>query len=233
MPPGLHQYSVVVTTANREMKFTAPTKERHDIWFNVGHPFFHSSTTNTFDQALNYLLARPSVQPATARVPLSPTSSNQPRALNEENTGRKFETSPRSQRSVYSALPPESPNSTPKVQRSVSRMSNPYGSVGKRSGTAAAEFLKWNEPPTSPTPMQDTVQDVDFHIHDDHDAAYDGLENVRACCDGKHDVGALSSRHHHHHHHHHQGTVRSTSDVPPPERPGSPSGWSFRSSRRV
>jgi len=35
MPPGLHQYSVVVTTANREMKFTAPTKERHDIWFNV------------------------------------------------------------------------------------------------------------------------------------------------------------------------------------------------------
>jgi Meiotic cell cortex C-terminal pleckstrin homology len=35
MPPGLHQYSVIVTTANREMKFTAPTKERHDIWFNV------------------------------------------------------------------------------------------------------------------------------------------------------------------------------------------------------
>lgn len=38
MPPGLHQYSVVVTTANREMKFTAPTKERHDIWYNVGLP---------------------------------------------------------------------------------------------------------------------------------------------------------------------------------------------------
>lgn len=35
MPPGIHQYSVVVSTPQREMKFTAPTKERHDIWINV------------------------------------------------------------------------------------------------------------------------------------------------------------------------------------------------------
>jgi hypothetical protein len=35
MPPGLYQYSVVVSTPQREMKFTAPTKERHDIWLNV------------------------------------------------------------------------------------------------------------------------------------------------------------------------------------------------------
>lgn len=39
MPPGLHQYSVIVSTPNREMKFTAPTKERHDIWLNVCPPF--------------------------------------------------------------------------------------------------------------------------------------------------------------------------------------------------
>lgn len=35
MPPGLYQYSVIVSTAQREMKITAPTKERHDIWLNV------------------------------------------------------------------------------------------------------------------------------------------------------------------------------------------------------
>ena len=35
MPPGIHQYSVIVPTPQREMKFTAPTKERHDIWYNV------------------------------------------------------------------------------------------------------------------------------------------------------------------------------------------------------
>jgi hypothetical protein len=38
MPPGLHQYSVIISTANREMKITAPTKERHDIWLNVCIP---------------------------------------------------------------------------------------------------------------------------------------------------------------------------------------------------
>jgi hypothetical protein len=35
MPPGLYQYSVVISTAQREMKITAPTKDRHDIWLNV------------------------------------------------------------------------------------------------------------------------------------------------------------------------------------------------------
>ena len=39
MPPGIHQYSVIVSTPQREMKFTAPTKERHDIWYNVSHYF--------------------------------------------------------------------------------------------------------------------------------------------------------------------------------------------------
>lgn len=35
LPPGIYQYSVVVSTPQREMKFTAPTKERHDIWLSV------------------------------------------------------------------------------------------------------------------------------------------------------------------------------------------------------
>jgi hypothetical protein len=35
MPPGLYQYSVIVSTAQRDMKITAPTRERHDIWLNV------------------------------------------------------------------------------------------------------------------------------------------------------------------------------------------------------
>lgn len=41
MPPGLYQYSVIVSTPQREMKFTAPTKERHDIWFNVRILYFY------------------------------------------------------------------------------------------------------------------------------------------------------------------------------------------------
>ena len=41
LPPGLHQYSVVVSTPFREMKFTAPSKERHDIWINVLSPVLY------------------------------------------------------------------------------------------------------------------------------------------------------------------------------------------------
>ncbi|KAG8800948.1 hypothetical protein FRC16_001627 [Serendipita sp. 398] len=224
MPPGLHQYSVIVTTANREMKFTAPTKERHDIWFN----------------ALNYLLSRPSPnQPALNTVDTQPPPNLQQQMTQPNEEVQRMQYSPRSQRSGQSAVTVDSYSAVqPRPPRSISRMSNPYGSVSKRGGTAAAEFMRWNDAPASPSKVEDRIPDGDFHVHDDTDAAYDGLENVRACCDGKHEVG---SRHHHHHHQQHsqqpsaqpsRSNMRAATDAIP-DRPGSPSGWSFRSSRRV
>ena len=158
----------------------------------------------------------------------------------------------------------ENLNSTPRPQRSYSRLSSYPASIGKRAGTPAAEYLRWNggEPASPSTPyhqMPDNAaydDDLDFHVHD-HDPerdGFEGLENVRACCDGAHDVGTLSGRRPHHHHHDHPvppmppfvrsqpGTMRSSSRPPPPEqqqqqqlqqpsRPVSPSGWSFRSGR--
>jgi hypothetical protein len=44
MPPGLYQYSVVVSTPQREMKITAPTKERYDIWLDVRFCFAYFSS---------------------------------------------------------------------------------------------------------------------------------------------------------------------------------------------
>lgn len=195
-------------------------------------------------------MARPAQSTSsTARVPLTPASTNHPRPP-DDSSRRNLDYSPRSQRSArsaYSALTVDSWSVPTKgLQRSQSRVSNQYGSIGKRAGTPAAEYLKWDRPTTPAYDHPDGpsyTSDLDFHIHDDdNDAAYDGLENVRACCDGKHDVGSLSARHHHHHHHHNipsKGTVRSVTDQPPrlpppdptPSRPGSPSGWSFRSGR--
>ena len=44
IPPGLYQYSVVISMPQREMKITAPTKERHDIWLNVCYfPFLFAT----------------------------------------------------------------------------------------------------------------------------------------------------------------------------------------------
>jgi hypothetical protein len=45
MPPGLYQYCMVISMAQREMKITALTiqKEHHDIWLNVGHLYLGSA----------------------------------------------------------------------------------------------------------------------------------------------------------------------------------------------
>ena len=35
LPPYIHGYSIVVSTPSLELKFTARSKERHDVWINV------------------------------------------------------------------------------------------------------------------------------------------------------------------------------------------------------
>ncbi|KAF8492517.1 hypothetical protein JB92DRAFT_3002848 [Gautieria morchelliformis] len=237
MPPGLHQYSVVVSTPQREMKITAPTKERHDIWLN----------------ALNYLLARPSTglahSPQTIRSNVNQAVSpayGSMRLPADEGVHRDVLASPRSARSIGSALSGDSWNITPRAQRSQSRLST-NGSIGKRSGTPAAEYLRLGGPDshhTSPgksdyeyVPGRNDDDDLDFEIHDSiaNGEGYEGLENVRACCDGRHDLGTLSRKPHHHHHHRHPphpaGLSQNQSVEPnePASRPVSPSAWSFRS----
>jgi len=202
MPPGLYQYSVIVSTPSREMKFTAPTKERHDIWLN----------------ALKYLLARPGTMPPGANddAPLSPMFVGSD--LADERNQQVLMTSPHSHRSGRSAgtvlsSGGDSFNNTPKGQRGHSQVSL-RGSVGKRSGTPAAEYLRWTEreTPYSPSKSYEHVggedeEHLDFELHEEtmSDGGFEGLENVRACCDGRHTVGG----------HHHHACVQGVSQSPP------------------
>lgn len=219
MPPGLYQYSVVISTAQREMKITAPTKERHDIWLN----------------ALKYLLARPSpaMTPSASQnenaAPMSPMS--QSAELTDDDHRHLTDTSPQSQRSGRSSRNGGAFNTTPRGSRSRSQISI-RGSVGKRSGTPAAEYLRWAAPesPYSPTRSFERVaghgqddDDLEFELHgqSQSDDGFEGLENVRACCDGRHTVGHSG----HHHHHSHNGDHL---EVNAPARPVSPA-WSLRS----
>ncbi|KAJ7796352.1 coiled-coil protein [Mycena olivaceomarginata] len=214
MPPGLYQYSVVVSTPQREMKITAPTKERHDIWLNV---------------SFEIPLARPSgpgiTSPGSAlQVPPSPMSD----FTDDEGRPVNANTSPQSQRSARSVQRGDTWNTTPRGQRSRSQLSV-GGSLGKRSGTPAIEYLRWNAPESPYSPTKSFVDvpghdedDLDFELHDPtmEENGFEGLENVRACCDGKHTVG-------HHHHHHPVENVPEHDGMP--GRPVSPSAWSFRS----
>ncbi|KAI8976653.1 hypothetical protein BD414DRAFT_539198 [Trametes punicea] len=238
MPPGICQYSVVVTTPHREMKFTAPTKERHDIWYS----------------ALTYLLTRPGQTQlpnnAGPAPPMSPISVNGELPDEDHRYQPNMVSSPESQRSTRTGrtgLSGESWNVTPRGQRSRSQISL-GGSMGKRSGTPAAEYLRWThqEPPTSPSkdfehiPGGQDDEDLDFELHDDtlSDGGFEGLENVRACCDGRHTVGRSGRSGHHHHHHHHDHPIkrepsRTREQLLDPnaiemQRPVSPA-WSFRS----
>jgi hypothetical protein len=243
MPPGLYQYSVVLSTAQREMKITAPTKERHDIWLNVGYLYLgsaHDSLLTDF-QALKYLLARPNptavASPNRIENSLAPTSPMSHSAeFTDDDHRHLVDSSPQSQRSDRSSHN-DGFSTTPRGKRSRSQLSV-RGSVGKRTGTPAAEYLRWAAPesPYSPTRSFERVasektqdaEELEFELHGEShsDDGFEGLENVRACCDGRHTVGP--SGHAHSHHHHHAHAHHEHLDVNGPARPASPA-WSLRS----
>lgn len=164
-------------------------------------------------------------------APLSPMSESA--ELTDDDHRHLVDTSPQSQRSGRSSRNGGAFNTTPRgTTRSRSQLSV-RGSVGKRSGTPAAEYLRWAAPesPYSPTQSFERVMsngqdedDLEFELHagSQSDDGFEGLENVRACCDGRHTVGHSG----HHHHHHHNGD--HLLEVNAPARPVSPA-WSLRS----
>lgn len=134
----------------------------------------------------------------------------------------------RTGRSEFSGMTGESPwsmaNVTPRGTRMRSRSRSRVsvaGSVGKRAGTPAAEYLRWSEIPGSPSKHgmdsahgnksgEDESAELDFEISEtlSDQEGYEGLENVRACCDGRHTVGRASGMQNHTHvHDHHSHTI--------------------------
>ena len=111
---------------------------------------------------------------------------------------------PPGRRSPQSPTKKDTWSTTPRGgQRSRSQISISR-SASKRSGTPALEYLRWRNGPESPyspdksfVNVPDHDPDLDFELHrDSHfDEGFEGLENVRACCDGRHTVG--HSEHHH------------------------------------
>lgn len=254
-PPGLYQKSIVISTIGREIKLTAPTQERHEMWM----------------MAINYLLAREDGQPAVPSAqngPGTPSSrfsslgrsvnrsaaslrfrqKSDPMSLTEAgvlvpSTGSKSNTPndstvvPRNRagKNVASMYQQESRSEAALTNTKKPRKMSNATSLYKRSGTPAAEYedfiAEYGSPRSirsyrtgataGPSGTSGKGVDESLEIIDRRDVlgaedGYEGLENVRACCNGEHDVGKLSvsKKHHHHHHHHGQGydsnTVKSS-----------------------
>ncbi|KAL5349882.1 hypothetical protein ACLOAV_004916 [Pseudogymnoascus australis] len=191
MPPGLHRKSLVILTPGRSVKFTAQTGHNHEIWFN----------------ALSYLLLRTDDAPEDIadEAPDALTADD----VDEFNPG--FRSSRRggaaslssyNSRATRNESPaiPERPtlNNTPyngtAASRGsvVSRLSNywrtsngeVYGARKSRQSTGQNSIYEASE-------VHDSAEDVRAMI-EKQDRESDRLENVRACCDGLHDVGHLA-----------------------------------------
>lgn len=242
-PPGLYQKSIIVHTGQREIKLTAASKEKHDMWLS----------------AINYLLARPEGIPPTpaARGAGTPSSTrfslgrsitrsassmrfrqrsdpmtlaevgfNLARSTNEADEGtvvpKSRTTGRQSNAGMYKQDSQSEPRLTPKPTKN--RKSTGAASVMKRSDTPAAEYHNYINEFGSPRSVRSYVgrpstsmsmnPDDSLEVIDrkealggtagEGDTGYEGLENVRACCNGAHDVGKLSVSKKHHHHQHHQ-----------------------------
>ena len=205
MPPGLHQKSLLVSTPGRSIKFTAATGKRHETWFN----------------ALNYLCQRVeegSEQPEQ-RPPESPATNE---IQNEFNAGYRSASraTGRSRASVTSRVSRHTSatrdDEVPTLrqhhvtpQRAASTEPGQTGSLTGRfssmlrpnstmRGSFSSRRSRINED-TFEEPNNATL-DLSREIHDHVERDIEGMVNVRACCDGKHDVGHLhmhSAKHRH------------------------------------
>ena len=200
-PPGLHHESILVYTAqNREIKLTASNRERHELWLN----------------ALSYLLQRNSTQAAPTSESIYDTSQTS-RPSFQSVAEMDFGTRPRSSMSninefggkhyndwsfstaknrTRTALSNIGMGTTPRANKN--RFNTYTSSVTKRSGTPASEYIRTNNtffdsPLSKPqyTPSKTYSNNENNHNFDSDEEEYEGLDDPRVCCGGRHTVAGL------------------------------------------
>lgn len=217
-PPGLHCRSLEVVSPGRRVRFTATTSQRHETWFNaLSYLLLRENNDNCADSENNVTLDdidefNPGFRSAsrqTGRMSLASHNSRRqvPKqraasAMSMRSTGTPGRASP--------AFSSPGVNSTLQVpeegqQRSSSRLSTILtGSIRGSIASLKGRHGQAGSVHNGSLRGQDSVENFGHEAEDD-----DRLENVRACCDGKHDVGSLSrtsrfsprvDRHHSHHH---------------------------------
>ncbi|RGP62453.1 putative ami1 [Fusarium longipes] len=195
-PPGLHRKSLVIISPGRTIKFTCATGQRHETWFNALSYLLlrtNNDQANVEDIAENFTredvdefnpqfgqragqTARPGVAPSLSSYH-SRTTRNQSPAV---------------------GMSMNIPTLTPKAQPQ-----RPAGTLSKLSGywkgsqlSGTFSTLRGRGPSEQnvhiyeASEAHDSAEDV-REIIERQDRDADRLENVRACCDGKHDVGTL------------------------------------------
>ncbi|KAL7822791.1 PH domain-containing protein [Trichoderma gracile] len=238
MPPGLHRKSLVIISPGRTIKFTCTTGQRHETWFNA-LSYLLLRTSNGHDGHLDAEemaadLAREDADefnPQFGRRAANGTSKPSAPSLSSYNSRTTRDGS------LAEAISFEIPTLTPSgkhashastpikpsISGSISSRVGSYWKVGgsKLSGTVRSRTASaQNVSIYQASEVHDSAEDLREMI-ERQDMEADRLENVRACCDGKHDVGTLPhttkrarSHNHSHNHHHVQSSGQSTMSTP-------------------
>ncbi|GFG03027.1 anucleate primary sterigmata protein A [Aspergillus udagawae] len=208
-PPGLHCRSLEVVSPGRRVRFTATTSQRHETWFNaLSYLLLRNSDESGEGQDNNVTLEdidefNPGFRSQSQQTTRMSFSSSRSRTV--RNVPKQRAASAMSVRQaatpgrVSPALSAPSQGSSLQVpddgrQGSTSRLSTILnttikGSFGRKSraGYATSSIHEGSLPADS---LHERDSEEDFRRMMEQDS--DRLENVRACCDGKHDVSSLS-----------------------------------------
>ncbi|KAF2015431.1 hypothetical protein BU24DRAFT_346506 [Aaosphaeria arxii CBS 175.79] len=186
-PPGLHRKSLVVHTPGRSIQFTATTSQRHETWFN----------------ALSYLLMRVDEgqneqHAGTDEIQneFNPTFRSMSRQTGRSKASMSSHYSRRPTSPHHAQIPTLRPASASQ-QRAASTepgQERPSGRLSSLSGKFRDSFSsrrsRTNGVATYEQPERDSRLDMAEQMAE-QSMQEDQLINVRACCDGKHDVGHL------------------------------------------
>ncbi|KAL2357811.1 putative nuclear migration protein [Cryomyces antarcticus] len=227
MPPGLHRKSLVVITPGRNIKFTAPTGQRHETWFNAlsylllrTGPERENEDGNTtseevikeFNPSIGRRLSR---MTGRSRTSLSSYHSRTTRTSSPQRNQASMQAPTLTQQRAVDTSQ-RSYNKTPEPDRQQREMQSNHGSMSGRLSSLSGLFrppsnvrnsmssrrgrssVSGRAPPQDPAiydapVVHDSAEDLRQIIAQQEREA-DRLENVRACCDGKHDGGSLSHK---------------------------------------
>ncbi|KAK1826502.1 anucleate primary sterigmata protein A [Podospora conica] len=197
MPPGLHRKSLVIVSPGRTIKFTCTTGQRHETWFNaLSYLLLRTNDegqTDTEEMAGN--ITREDVDEFNPSYGRRVPNGNRPPAasLSSYNSRTLRTESPVMDMSIPTLTPThykKSIQSRPSGTLT-SRISGYFGSLRSRSVSGRDPDHSIYEASEVPDSAEDVRQ-----IIERQDREADRLENVRACCDGKHDVGTLTGAGH-------------------------------------
>jgi hypothetical protein len=186
LPPGLHQKSLVITTPGRSIKFTAPTGQRHETWYNAlnylcqrvdedEQPVQKPATSDEIQDEFN--AGYRSSSRATGRSKAS-MASHVTRRTSSPHQIPTLRQSTVTQSRAASTEPAQSSVSSrfSSILRPTSAMRGSFSS--RRSRSSVQDSTTYEEPSNA---NMELSRDIHDHVEQD----LDNMVNVRACCDGK------------------------------------------------